>query len=56
MALAVSNADQDERFYADISEKLGYDTKSLIALRVKGWANLRVLELVNRQGLVLQRG
>jgi putative methionine-R-sulfoxide reductase with GAF domain len=49
VALAVSDADQDERFYADISDKLGYGVKSLVCSPCqKDGRTYAILELVNR--------
>ena len=51
VALAVSDADQDERFYADISEKLGYDTRSLVCSPCqKDGRTYAIIELVNKSG------
>lgn len=51
VALAVSDADQDERFYADISEKLGYATASILCSPCQNEGRTyAVLELVNRSG------
>jgi len=51
VALAVSDADQDERFYADISEKLGYATKSLVCSPCqKDGRTYAIVELVNKTG------
>lgn len=49
VALAVSDADQDERFYADISEKIGYGIKSLLCSPCqKDGRTYAIIQLVNR--------
>jgi len=49
VALAVSDVQQDERFFADISDKLGYETSSLLCSPCqKEGRTYAVLELVNK--------
>jgi hypothetical protein len=49
VALAVSDADQDERFCKDISEKIGYGINSLVCSPCqKDGRTFAVIELVNR--------
>jgi hypothetical protein len=51
VALAVSDADKDERFYKDISEKIGYGIQSLLCSPCqKDGRTYAIVELVNRNG------
>ena len=49
VSLAISDAEKDPRFYAEISEKLGYDTKNLICAPVQFEGRVYgAIELMNK--------
>jgi hypothetical protein len=49
VALAVSDVQEDERFFADISDKLGYETRSLLCSPCQKEGRIyAVIELVNK--------
>lgn len=51
VSLAVSDVEKDERFYKDISDKIGYPVSSLIVSAIeRDGRTFGALELINREG------
>ena len=51
VSLAVSDVEKDERFYKDISDKIGYPVSSLIVSSIeRDGRTFGALELINREG------
>jgi hypothetical protein len=51
VSLAISDTQKDARFYKNVSEKLGYDTRSILcAPMVSGGRTFGCLEVINKKG------
>ena len=51
VSLAISDTEKDPRFYKDVSDKLGYATRSILcAPMVKGGRTFGCIEVINKKG------
>ena len=50
MGLAISDADQDPRFFRAVSDRLGYETRSVITVPIQREGQVMgALQLINRR-------
>jgi GAF domain-containing protein len=51
VSLAISDTEKDDRFYRDVSERIGYLTRSILcAPMVSGGRTFGCIEIINRKG------
>jgi len=51
VSLAISDTEKDPRFYKNVSQKLGYDTRSILcAPMVSGGRTFGCIEVINKKG------